>query len=754
MIPARIPDGQGESHLPALALPQGSHASKETSLGALAGIFRRSRRFIALWILAWLALAFVVIINLQPIYSSSAMVMLNTRQLHYAELREVLTGPATGIDGNAVRSEVEILTSPQLMRRVVEDLELTKLADFQPTPPLSARIVGGLADLASRAGLTSAARMLDGWTDALAGDPDEQTRFEIAVASYQRGLSVFNTGRSFVINVTFQASSPELATRIVNRHVDLYIEDQRRIKNEALTAARSWLDREVEEQANRLRLAERELQEYRERFQLYQPGGTSLTAQRLAEMNAQLTMARADLAQREARLQRVRESRSLAAAGDADTDVQASATISRLREQEAIARRREAEMAAQFGNSHPSLRAARAEVSEVQRKIGEEVGKVLRGLQSEVQISRAREMELRRSVADLEREMGAYERNDAPAREAERQVNITRTLYENLLSRQKQVAAQEGIQQADARVVSYGTPPLLPSFPRKSLLLAISGVVAAVTALGLAMLRDRLRPGFANLGEVEAATGLRGLVALPQTSRRRPPHWQVLHQPKSATAEALRSLRMLLALPRTGIGRIRSLAVTSALPGEGKTSLALALARSLAASGLRVLLIDADLRRPGVARAAFGREAEQGLVDVLSGRLPATAAVASDSVAGLDILPAGRFEGEAVAPQDLLATTAMADLLEAADKAYDYVLVDTPPVGPVSDAALIGRMVQETILVTQSGKSHREAVLDGVAALQMAEVRIAGVVLNGIDPKMAPAHGAYRRGLRAAYFHA
>ena len=730
----------------------------EPSLAGMAAMLRRSRRFLALWIAAWLLVALIVVMNLQPYYSTSALVMLNTRQLHYAEMREVLTGPAAGIDGNAVRSEVEILTSPELARRVVQDLRLTTVPDFQPDPPLTARMVDGMARLAGFLGASGLSKNLSGWAAGLAPEPSERARFEIAVGCYQKAFSAFNNGRSYVISVGFQASNPDLAASILNHHVNLYIEDQRRIKNEALTSARSWLDREVDEQATRLREAERQLQDYRERFQLYQPRGASLSAQRLADMNAQLGTARADLAEREARLQRVRNSGD-AAAGDSNTDVQASAIISRLRDQEAAVRRREAELAVQVGADHPNLRATRAELAAIQRKAGEEVDKVLHGLESEVEIARAREAEVARSVAALERELGAYERNDAPAREAERQVNVTRSLYENLLARQKQVAAQEGIQQADARVVSRATAPLVPSFPRKSLLMAIAAVAAAVTGFGIVLMRERLRAGFASLAEAEAITGLRGLVTLPRTSRRRPPEWQVMRQPKSATAEAVRSLRMLLALPRSlpdgDVGHLRSIAITSAVPAEGKTSVALALARSLAGSGLRVLLIDADLRRPGIARAAWGKEPKHGLVDLLLGEATLDALLASDAVAGLEILAAGERAGpDLTGPQDLLSTSAMTTLLQTADKVYDYVVVDTPPVGPVSDAAILGRLVQGNVLVVQWGKTHRDAVQDGVSALRTAKAPIAGIVLNGADPKQAPVHGAYRRGLRAAYFHA
>jgi capsular exopolysaccharide synthesis family protein len=728
----------------------------DLSLSGVVSLLRRARRFLAVWVVLWLAVALLVVINLQPFFSAGGMVMLNTRQLHYAEMREVLAGPSTGIDANVVRSEVEILNSPELARRVIEDLNLVSMPEFQPDPPAAVGVLSALGRAANTVGAKNLAGDLEAWAASWTSTPDHQTLLEIAVGRYQKAFSAFNNGRSYVINVGFQASSASVAAAVLNRHMEVYVEDQRRIKNEALTAARAWLDREVSEQAQQLQNAERDLQTYRERFQLYQPRGTSLSAQRLSDMNTQLSNARADLSQREARLERLRQTGSAAIAGDDATDVQASPTISRLREQEAIVRRREAELASQYGPSHPTLRAARAELLAVQRKTQEEVSKVLLGLQSEVQIGQARVAELSHAVAGLEREMGAYERNDAPAREAERQVTITRNLYESLLARQKQVAAQEGIQQADARIVSRATPPLAPSWPRKSLLLAIAGVVATITGVGVVLAREKLRGGFVSPAEVEAAIGLRSLATLPRTGRRRSPGWQVMRQPKSALSEAVRSLRMLLALPGVSGGTaLRTIAVTSAMPAEGKTSLSLALARSMAGSGLRVLLVDGDLRRPGIARSAMGREPEHGLVDLLKGTAALEQVLSSDLVAGLEILPAGRHAGPSLAaPQDLLDGPGMAALLCSAAKVYDYVIVDTPPIGLVSDAAIVGRLTQQTILVVEWGKTHRDAVQDGVNTLRMAGVNVAGFVLNGADPRQAPAHSAYHHGLRSAYFHA
>lgn len=369
-----------------------------------------------------------------------------------------------------------------------------------------------------------------------------------------------------------------------------------------------------------------------------------------------------------------------------------------------------------------------------------------RMFEAELMLARLKEAEFVRMVRDLEEQLATAEQAEAGARALEREAVSVRSLYESLLSRQKQVAAQVGVQQPDARIVSRAVPPTRPAFPNKSLFLGAATMVSAGAGVGLALLLERRRRGFESLAAAEAGLGLRGLAALPRLPRRETLETIVMERSRSAAAEAIRTLRSSLAARSGTLPRI--LAVTSALPGEGKTSVALALARSLAGSGLHVLLVEADLRRGRLMRDACRSRLTKGVLAVLEGNATLTEAVCQDRVQSLDILA---VEGEAPCPTDLLEAERFKHVLTNAKEVYDYVVVDTPPVEAVSDALLIGRVVEGVVLVLRAEETPSDVAASTVKACRDAELPLLGVVLNGADPRRDGTrtgylghHGSYR----------
>jgi len=368
------------------------------------------------------------------------------------------------------------------------------------------------------------------------------------------------------------------------------------------------------------------------------------------------------------------------------------------------------------------------------------------GFLSEVEIAKLREANLQRDAVSLEGQLATTERAQDDIRSLERQVGAVSSLYESLLARQKQIATQIGIQQPDAQVVSPAVEPLRPSFPHKATLLAVVGMVAFSSGSGISLWLNRRRTSVGSLAEAEASTGLPVLAALPRLKGRHSslPD-QVVLRPHSATAEAIRTLRSALAFQAGGTPR--TLAVTSALPSEGKTSLTLALARSLAASGLQVILIDFDLRRGRLAQLAFGHPVEQGTAAVLAGQISLSQAVREDRLSSLHILAS---ELAVKAPQDLLEPGRLQSLLATAREHHDYVIVDTPPVGAVSDALLVTRAVDGTLLVLRADSTPSSAVAAAIKMMGMAGGPISGAVLNFSDPRrMNPAGYPMHREVRS-----
>ena len=727
----------------------GRPAAAEPSIATMLASLKRHRLFLAIWIAALLAVAYLAIGGLQPRYRAEALIALDTRQIQFSDVSAVVSNVNT-TDVNLVRSEVEILQSDQLARQVVRDLHLAERPEFEPKPSLTAGLAATAASLATRIGgpLLPLARELDAYAAAGAPVLTRSERFDAAVAIYKSKLSVFNDGRSYVISLFFEAQRPQLAADIVNRHASLYIESQRQMKDETLQTATGWLDRQVNDLAQRLRQAEATVQTYREAHNLFAPQGNSLAQQQLADLNRILTQARTELSQRESRLRWARDNNGNLTA----TELVNSELISTLRAQEADARRRLAAASGSLGRNSPELVAIQAEVTDTQRMIRAEETKILGSLASEVAIARDRDADLTRAVKGAELDLAQAERDEAGMRDLDRQATAIRSLYESLLSRQKQVATQVGIQRADAHLVSTAVPSTGPVFPNKRLLYAIALMAASVSGAGITLFRDRRRSGIENLAEAEAASGLRRLAAVPGVrrpfgGRRMDLPDIVASRPRSLAAEAVRTLRTTLALGDQTIPRL--LAITSALPGEGKTSVALALARSLASSGAKVLLIEADLRHRTLSRLGRENRFGPGIVGVLQGKTFLGEAVVRDPATALDILSA---EAEPQDPQDLLVADRFGRLMKQASADYDHVIIDTPPAGVVSDVLLIGRFVDATLLVVRADTTPRECVTATVRLFQEAGLALAGVVLNATDPGRSNPTG-FPGGKRAALAH-
>ncbi len=512
------------------------------SLGLVLEALRRHRWLVGTCFLAIMALATIAIFHLQPSYRATALVALGTRQVQISEVSSVVSDPLNVLDSAVARSEVEILASGSLARQVVEDLRLQNDPEFAAPPSRLAQVAAAAAMLAARIGgpLKPLAEKLQAIG---AGSPLETPaeRINAVVDRYEHQLSVDNDGRSYVVNVSFEASDPALAARIVNRHVELYIENQRRSKDKTLRSATRWLDQEVVNLAARLRQAEAKVQAYREQYHLSAPGTPAHSQQQLLDIGHELALARADLAQRDARLHEALHARS---AGGL-TEIANSDVIARLREQEVVARGRLADAEATLGPKHPALASLKAEVVDIQGMIAHEQERILNSLQSEAIIASNRVSALRGIVSELEDRMTQADRDEAGARDLEREASAIQVLYQSLLSRQKQVATQIGIQQADAQVVSAASVPEAPYFPNRSLLLSVSLIVAFASAVGAALALDYRRRGLESLDEVTTTTGLRRVVALPGVS----PGWlgratarmalpdQVATQPRSVAAE-------------------------------------------------------------------------------------------------------------------------------------------------------------------------------------------------------------------------
>jgi capsular exopolysaccharide synthesis family protein len=375
---------------------------------------------------------------------------------------------------------------------------------------------------------------------------------------------------------------------------------------------------------------------------------------------------------------------------------------------------------------------AKAELQDLRAKIDLEVKRIVQSLQNEISVASAREQSLQRSLDQFGSRLSKSNSDEVTLRALERDADAARSTLETFLQQAHQLNAQDTLraQQPDVTLISYAPVPSEPSFPKRMLLVALAVVVSGLIALVLVLVIEQLDVGFRSSEQLEQAFGIPVLGSIPDMGRRRRSNKRgaryVLEQPTSSFAEAIRRAHTKLLHEPT----IRTVQLTSAEPGEGKTTLALNLAQTDARLGRRVLLVDADFRRSEVADILELRKSP-GLIDVLTERARFEHAVQTDK-SGADVLVAGGFQPSA---SEMLVLRNLAPLLSPLREQYDLIIFDAPPVISLVDAAVVAGFVDRTILVVRWAGTRRSVVSHALNEIVAAGGTLGGVILSMVNVK-------------------
>lgn len=692
-------------------------------------------------------LATLTAFQLTPKYTASAKVMLDTRKNQVADIGSVLSGLSA--DTATVLSEIEILKSNSLMERLVKQLGLLDDPEFNGSLRPQG-IVDGFVEgtLHPRNWIPAP------WYAAIAGaDPglelneDEKaarTNSKV-VDAVARNFSIQPVRRSYVLSLSFTSESPRMAALITNTLADLYIVDQLEAKFEATRRATGWLNDRLGTLRAKVLDTEKAAESFRAKAGLSQGKDVSVNAQQLTEINTQLILARSKKAEAEARLRQVQTLIKSEGGAESAVEVLSSQLISRLREQETGVLRKAAEMASRYGERHPKMINFRAEIGDLKKKIKLEVSRIVKGLGNEVQIARARAQSLLASLKTLQKTAASQGRSQVRLRALEREATANRLLYETFLSRFKETSQQDDIQQADARIISKAQPPTEPSFPKKRLIIALAFAGSLFLGIAIVFLLERLDNGFRTGELIEALTGIPTLGMIPLVSgisARKEIDRYVLFKPTSSVSESIRGIRTSLMMPHP---QPKVISVTSSVPFEGKTMLALNLARVAANAGKRVVIIDCDLRRPRIHKS-LGIPNEFGLVDIIGNEKKFAEVAVIEMETGLMVVPTIRAPAN---PLDLLDSPGMWDFIKDMRLRFDIILLDCPPVLAVSDIKIIGQYTDKLIYNVKWDGTPRAVVLSGLKQIAEANIPMAGIVLTSVNLKK---HARYDYGDSGSYY--
>lgn len=708
----------------------------------------RKRRWIVLAVLLVVITA-VLIATLKetPLYRARTLIEIEKENPNIVTADDLFE--LDNVNSTFLETQYKVLESESLARRVIRDLSLDQLKEFNPPrhwwslhPPKPA-LYGTF------------------WSEVGASAPDSDAMYS-SLKTFAERLDVEPVKQSRLVEVTFDSRDPVLSARIVNSIASNYINENLELRWDAAQKASEWLSQQLVGVKAKLEKSEDEMQAYaRENDLLFlesEKGTTeNIVDARLRELQAALTEAQANRIQKES-LYRLIQAGDAGALPTVFDNHELQELTLRLSDLEA----QRAQLAATFSPDYPKVKQLQSEIDEAQQTLDGERERGAAHIEDDYFAAVRREALLRDAFANAQRDANAIAEKSVQYNILKREVDTNRQLYEGLLDRLKQAGIASGLKESNIRVVDAAVPPKKPAVPRTALNLSLGLLVGLGLGVGAAFLQEHFDNSLKTTEDVERAMQLPALALIPSVeslnghssdadrgngdapeaaaagtplraanARSLAAHWHRIDElaPQySALIEAFRSLRTSVLLSAAGQPP-RSLLVSSAQPGEGKTTVSANLAISLAQLGQRVLLIDGDLRRPSVHRA-FGIQRTLGVVSYLAGQQDWRAAVEKTVLPGLDVLVSGPVPPN---PAELLSSDRMQALIREALEEYKFVVVDSPPLLNVSDSRILATLVEGVVLVVKGGDTPRELAQRAQAYVSAVGARVIGAVLNNVD---------------------
>lgn len=679
--------------------------------------------------------------QIPPRYSATARIIINPGPVNNAAAsnvsaaRALLSGGAG--DRVSVYSEIEVMKSDRLIEKVISALNLAEDAEFNPA--LQPGMFAPIRDLPP-------VKRLIGILSPLSADISDKERRERetkrVVDSVRKRMVIRPPGLASVIAIQFETRSASKSARLANAFVDIYGED--RLNRTAKNAANSriWLDSRIAELGQQLREAETKVAEFVAAHRLDENGASPTIDRRVVELGKSLSLAQSQLAEKRVRLRQLRKLDASGKGLGSTTEIQNSQAVQRLRAQEVTLIRRAAELDTRFGEKHPTMINLRAEIENTRKQIVVEQKRIIGALANEVRVAEAAVVSVRSQLQSVDVERASSNEDRVQFLQMKRDALSKRKLYELFTTRSKQAEQALSLKSDPVELIAPAKAPTHPSAPRKSLIIAFGFFISVGFGVFLILVIERLDGGFRSVAQVERVMREPALGVVPRIKgserRRNSVHDMVFTDGHSDYVEAIRSLRTSL-LVASADAPPKVVLIASSQPGDGKTSLAISLARLSAVAAVegRVLLIDGDLRKPSVA-PRVGATPERGLMHLFSGEASLDEVIVTDPKSGLHILPATIGTPN---PPELLNSTHMRDLLAKLRSTYDMIIIDSPALDAVSDARVLAHYADTTVFVVRWEGTKQHAAVEAMKQLTTAGARVSGVVLQQVNLKRSASYG-------------
>lgn len=680
----------------------------------------------------------VILFHATPSYTAQTIILVESLGDTFVKLT---TGTDTEspreVDLPAVQRQIEIIQSRGLAEKVVDQLRLDLNPEFNHTlrpkslikrffDPKNYQWLPGFLSSAQQSPLS---------------EKDRRTKELVRVVdALLKNLNVSQRGKSPAIAVDVTSDNPKTSALVANTLAELYILDQVTSKSETIQHANAWLSKRIASLQEKVEVSETAVEEFRRKSGLLQGSGETLVSQEISELNSQLMQASANRVTAEARLTLVKKLVNSPGGLDTVAEVLQSSIIRDLREHETEIQRKASELSQEFGEQHPTMLQHQAQKRDLQAKINIETSKIIQGLQNEMDIAGAREGALEARLSQLKQQVAESNKYDVDLRALQREADANRTLFETFLTRFKETGSHVDIDsvQASARIISRAHPPDNPSSPHYNLALALAFVGSTFTGLSLALVIELLHSGFRSSEQIEQATGVAVLGLVPQLNNSKAieaPESYIIKEPGSMLAQSIRSLYTAIHLSK--LEPPKTILITSAEPKEGKTTIAVCLAKMQALAGRKVVVVDTDFHRPSIHRI-FGLPKHPGLAELLARTVSPKQVLQKDEISGIAVIPSGLSVQN---PPEFWASDLFDQVLEVLAQHFDLVILDSPPLMAVSDARILSTKVDATIFVIRWAHTKKEVVGSALKKIAKGGGHLAGVALSMVNPKKHAQYG-------------
>lgn len=675
-------------------------------------------------------LATLVVFQMTPVYRGTALLLIENAKSKVLTLNDLYDGQRD--TSEAFNSQVQILKSRPVAEKVISKL---KLIDHPAMDP----------------------RQHKGW---FSSDPTgtkeeiEAHLMDAVVREFEHSLTIEPVLKSQIVKVSFDSPDRELAAKVANAVVDSYIDNDLESRAEMTQKANVWLTQRMDGMRKKLEESEKALQHYREQENIIDNKGVVLsgTGKQFEEVSSGLISARMHLAEAQSAYNQVKnhkgESLEMLSSVPA---VLKDPTVQQMKHAESEATRKLTEYKSRYAPAHPKMIAAEAEQKSAHEALARAVDAAVNGIIREYEMARSTAGAMYGAQAQTKAEIQELTRKEFQLSVLQRDVDSNKQLYENFVNRAKETEAAANLQATAGRLVDPAVVPSSPVKPKKLQVIAIAAILGLLAGVAFVFVLDYLDSTMHSVPDVERRlqADVLGTVQIldPKEGESTNPARAFLENPNSPFSESVRSIRTAVLLSAIDVPH-RVVAVTSTIPGEGKTTMAINLAFALGQMK-KVLIVDGDIRRPSVGSAiGDGMDKGPGLVDFLAGEAQIKECIRKTGSPNVFVLPAGtRFNS----PLELLSSQKFAETVTKLKELFDVVVIDCPPLKPVSDALVISRYANAVVFVVKSDATPYQLASAAVKRLHSIKAPLLGVVLNQVDFKKADRYGHYSYQYQYAY---